>query len=51
MRVTLGQHSLAKPESVNQDFHGAMLPTGALQFSKGIAVAIADGIGDRKSVV
>ncbi|MGK6306830.1 protein kinase domain-containing protein [Variovorax sp. DT-64] len=48
MRVTLGQHSLAKPQSVNQDFHGAMLPTGALQFSKGIAVAIADGIGSSR---
>ena len=28
MKVTLGQHSLAKPGGPNQDFHGAMLPTG-----------------------
>lgn len=45
LRVTLGQHSLARPGSVNQDFHGAMLPEGSLRVSKGIAVALADGIG------
>ena len=47
-RVTLGQHSLAKPNAVNQDFHGAMLPEGALRASKGIAVALADGIGSSR---
>jgi len=47
-RVTLGQHSLAKPNAVNQDFHGAMLPEGALRTSKGIAVALADGIGSSR---
>lgn len=48
LRVTLGQHSLAGAGSVNQDFHGAMLPEGALRTSKGIAVAIADGIGSSR---
>jgi serine/threonine protein phosphatase PrpC len=48
LRVTLGQHSLAKPGSVNQDFHGAMLPEGAQRISKGIAVALADGIGSSR---
>jgi serine/threonine protein phosphatase PrpC len=48
LRVTLGQHSLAGPHSVNQDFHGAMLPEGALRVSKGIAVALADGIGSSR---
>jgi len=43
--ITLGQHSRAGRKGVNQDFHGAMLPTGALLQSKGIAVALADGIG------
>ncbi|SIR30234.1 bifunctional protein-serine/threonine kinase/phosphatase [Pseudacidovorax sp. RU35E] len=43
-RITLGQHSLAAPGGPNQDFHGAMLPTGHLLASKGIALAIADGI-------
>lgn len=46
LRVTLGQHSLAGTKSpVNQDFHGAMLPAGSLQITKGIALALADGIG------
>ncbi|RZL64668.1 MAG: bifunctional protein-serine/threonine kinase/phosphatase [Variovorax sp.] len=49
LRVTLGQHSLAGAKSaVNQDFHGAMLPAGALQAAKGIAVALADGIGSSR---
>ena len=49
LRVTLGQHSLAGPKSAaNQDFHGAMLPEGSLRLSKGIAVAIADGIGSSR---
>jgi serine/threonine protein phosphatase PrpC len=51
LRVTLGQHSLAKPgalNQVNQDFHGAMLPEGTLRMSKGIAVALADGIGSSR---
>ena len=49
LRVTLGQHSLAGAgKAVNQDFHGAMLPEGAQRRSKGIAVALADGIGSSK---
>lgn len=48
LRVTLGQHSLAGVHAVNQDFHGAMLPQGALLAAKGIAVAIADGIGSSR---
>ncbi|MDM0017180.1 bifunctional protein-serine/threonine kinase/phosphatase [Variovorax saccharolyticus] len=48
LRVTLGQHSLAAPGSVNQDFHGAMLPQGSLRNAKGIAVALADGIGSSR---
>lgn len=49
LRVTLGQHSLAGAgKAVNQDFHGAMLPEGSQRRSKGIAVALADGIGSSK---
>lgn len=48
LQVTLGQHSLAGDGPVNQDFHGAMLPGGALRASKGIALAIADGIGSSR---
>ncbi|MGE5863902.1 MAG: protein kinase domain-containing protein [Rhizobacter sp.] len=45
LSVSLGQHSRAGGDGVNQDFHGAMLPPPALRRSKGIAVALADGIG------
>ena len=48
LRVTLGQHSLAGAKAVNQDFHGALLAQGALRLSKGIALAIADGIGSSR---
>src|SRR5690606_26825270 len=42
----LGQHSRAGPKKgVNQDFHGAMLPAEPLRSTKGIALALADGIG------
>lgn len=46
--ATLGQHSQAGRKGdnhVNQDFHGAMLPVGPLRSTKGIALALADGIG------
>lgn len=45
LRVTLGQHSRAGRSGVNQDFHGAMLPAEPLRSTKGIALALADGIG------
>jgi serine/threonine protein phosphatase PrpC len=49
LRVSLGQHSLAGTKSaVNQDFHGAMLPHGSQRRSKGIAIALADGIGSSR---
>lgn len=44
LRVSLGQHSLAGVHEINQDFHGALLPGGNLLASKGIALALADGI-------
>ena len=45
LRITLGQHSRAGRKALNQDFHGAAVPTGTLLRTKGIAIAIADGIG------
>ncbi|HEY4082434.1 MAG TPA: protein kinase [Burkholderiaceae bacterium] len=45
LTVTLGQHSRAGRKAVNQDFHGVMLPRQPLLSSKGIVVALADGIG------
>ena len=44
LRVSIGQHSLAGAHAENQDFHGAFVPRGALLASKGIALALADGI-------
>ncbi|AKJ30194.1 protein kinase [Caldimonas brevitalea] len=45
MRVTVGQHSDKGRKEVNQDFYGASLPKEPLLSSKGIAIALADGIG------
>jgi len=44
LRLTLGQHSEAGRKPVNQDFHGAVVPPQPLLDSKGIALALADGI-------
>lgn len=45
LSVTLGQYSRAGRKGVNQDFHGALLPREPLLSTKGIVVALADGIG------
>jgi len=45
LRVTLGQHSDAGRQPLNQDFHGAVVPFEPLLSAKGIVVALADGIG------
>jgi serine/threonine protein phosphatase PrpC len=44
LRVTLGQHSQAGRKPVNQDFHGAAIPAEPQLSTKGIAMALADGI-------
>ena len=44
LRVTLGQHSQAGRKPVNQDFHGAAIPTEPHLSTKGIVIALADGI-------
>lgn len=44
LSVTTGQHSDKGRKPVNQDFHGLMIPDNHQLRSKGIAVAIADGI-------
>lgn len=44
LRVSIGQHSLIGEHENNQDFHGAHVPKGTLLISKGIALALADGI-------
>lgn len=44
LEISLGQFSSAGTKHENQDFHGALCPEGADLVTKGIAVAIADGI-------
>lgn len=44
IKIGLGQYSDKGRKAVNQDFHGAYLPCEPLLSTKGIAVAIADGI-------
>ena len=44
LRLAIGQHSDKGRKEANQDFHGALLPDEPLRGSKGIAVALADGI-------
>lgn len=44
LTISLGQASSAGVKPVNEDFHGASIPKGAALDSKGIALAIADGV-------
>jgi serine/threonine protein phosphatase PrpC len=44
LRIDIGQHSEAGRKSLNQDFHGAVVPSGALLATKGVVLALADGI-------
>ncbi len=44
LRVTLGQHSQTGRKPANQDFHGAAVPAEPHLSTKGIAIALADGI-------
>ncbi|MFV0455201.1 MAG: protein kinase domain-containing protein [Pseudomonas sp.] len=44
LAVTVGQFSDKGRKPLNQDFHGVRLPSREEQHSKGIALAIADGI-------
>ncbi len=44
LSVSLGQHSIAGIKPQNEDFYGASVPTGSTLDSKGICIAIADGV-------
>lgn len=48
LTVTIGRHSSAGRKPANQDFHGALVPDGLALTTKGIALAIADGISTSK---
>ncbi|MDE2354045.1 MAG: bifunctional protein-serine/threonine kinase/phosphatase, partial [Betaproteobacteria bacterium] len=44
LRVSVGQHTNRGRKEINQDFHGLLIPEEPLLGTKGIAVALADGI-------
>lgn len=44
LAISIGQRSEKGRKEVNQDFHGALIPDGPALASKGIVVALADGI-------
>ncbi|WP_040840693.1 bifunctional protein-serine/threonine kinase/phosphatase [Thiothrix nivea] len=44
LTITIGQFSDQGRKPLNQDFHGAMIPQASLLETKGVAVALADGI-------
>jgi serine/threonine protein phosphatase PrpC len=45
LKVSVGQHSDKGRKDINQDFYGVSIPKEPLLSSKGIAIALADGIG------
>lgn len=48
LTVSIGQYSGKGRKEINQDFHGALIPAAPLLGLKGIAIALADGIGSSK---
>jgi serine/threonine protein phosphatase PrpC len=44
LRVSVGQHSDKGRKAVNQDFYGVLVPKEPRLSSKGIAIALADGV-------
>ncbi len=45
LKISAGQHSERGRKEVNQDFHGLCVPAQPLLATKGVAIALADGIG------
>ena len=44
LKISIGQHSDRGRKEINQDFHGVYIPVEPQLSSKGIAIALADGI-------
>lgn len=44
LAITSGQYSCAGRKPVNQDFHGLLIPENHQRITKGIAIALADGV-------
>ena len=45
MKISVGQHSDKGRKEVNQDFYGVVVPKAPVLGAKGVAIALADGIG------
>lgn len=48
LRITIGQYSDKGRKDINQDFYGVYSPDDHLLDSKGIAIALSDGISSSK---
>lgn len=48
LKISVGQHSDKGRKQTNQDFHGVSIPKEPQLTSKGIAIALADGISSSK---
>jgi serine/threonine protein phosphatase PrpC len=48
LEVSVGQHTSAGRKPINQDFHGVFIPKEPQLSSKGIAIALADGISSSR---
>ena len=48
LKLSIGQHSDKGRKETNQDFHGALIPDPPVLGSKGIAIALADGVSSSK---
>lgn len=44
LKISIGQHSDKGRKETNQDFHGAYIPKEPQLSSKGVAIALADGV-------
>ena len=44
LKISIGQHTDKGRKKTNQDFHGVCIPEEPLLSSKGVAIALADGI-------
>ena len=44
LKISVGQHSDKGRKETNQDFHGVLIPKEPQLTTKGIAIALADGI-------
>jgi len=48
LKIAVGQHSDKGRKEINQDFHGVYIPNDHLLNSKGVVVALSDGISSSK---